>query len=286
MSMPLSLAEAEKFTRRLALSHYENFIVGGILTPRAVRQDFYNVYAYCRMADDLADEIGDRAESLTRLDEWERWLGECYEDVAPTHPVFVALRKTIKKYSIPREPFGELLSAFRQDQVKNRYKNLEELITYSASSANPVGHIVLYLGDCFSPRRAVLADSICTGLQLANFWQDVRRDALIDRVYVPERTLAEFGVRVGELGEPTAPQAGPRMIESLVEATEEFFSRGLPLANDVPAWLGRNVRLFVGGGRATLAAIRRARYDVWTRRPTVGKLRQMSLLAGQIFVRR
>lgn len=278
-----SLVEAKRFTRRLALTHYENFIVGGLLTPKALRQDFYNVYAYCRIADDLADEVEDQGESLAGLDQWEDWLVECYGKGTSSHPLFVALRETIERFSIPREPFLQLLSAFRQDRFKNRYETLEEVVRYSASSANPVGHLVLYLGHCFSPQRARLADAICTGLQLANFWQDVRRDALIDRVYIPGESLAAFGVEISDLSADVAPEAGPRMLESLVNETEEFFQRGLPLASDVPLWLGRNIRLFAGGGTATLSAIRKARYDVWTRRPTVGKLRQMSLVAKQIF---
>ena len=283
MSQAVTLADARRMTRRLALSHYENFIVGGLLTPKHLRQDFYNIYAYCRMADDLADEIGDNQESLRRLEQWGTWLRDCYEGRPAEHWVFVALRETIEKFEIPREPFLNLLVAFRQDQKKNRYATMDEVVQYSVNSANPVGHLVLYLGNCFSEQRAVLSDSICTGLQLANFWQDVRRDAAMDRVYVPLDVLSRFGVRVDDLGSSSPPPAGKRMIEALVEQTAKYFNDGLPLANDVPRWLGRNVRLFAGGGLATLAAIRSASYDVWTQRPTVGKLQRLKLVAREIF---
>lgn len=280
------LEEARRYTRRLALTHYENFVVGGLLTPKHLRQDFYNIYAYCRMADDLADEVGDKAESLRLLDEWQHWLVDCYEGRHAQHPVFVALRDTIERFAIPRQPFLDLIKAFRQDQAKNRYASLAEVEQYSVYSANPVGHMVLYLGQAFSEQRARWSDSICTGLQMANFWQDVRRDALIDRVYVPLEEMERFQVKLDQLANPSPPENGRQMIESLVQRTESYFSNGLPLANDVPEWLGRNIRLFAAGGQATLSAIRSVGYDVWTRRPKVSKLCQLQLMAKEFFWRR
>jgi squalene synthase HpnC len=281
-----TLRTARRFTRRLALSHYENFVVGGLLTPRAVRQHFYNVYAFCRMADDLADEIGDPEESLRALDQWSSWLVSCYRGDRVDHPVFVALRDTIEAFEIPPAPFLALIDAFRGDQHKNRFATFDEVVTYSVRSANPVGHIVLYLGRCFSADRATLSDQICTGLQLANFWQDVHRDALRNRIYVPGESLREFGVTESSLVDPTPPANGPEMIASLVQRTRGYFQRGLPLADDVPLWLGRNVRMFAGGGMATLEAIAGAGYDVWTRRPTVGRFVQVRLMAKHYLFRR
>lgn len=273
------LAAAEQYTRRLARSHYENFIVGGLLTPRPLRQHFYNVYAYCRLADDLADEIADPAESLRQLDQWEAWLEDCYERCTATHPVFVALAKTIDQLEIPITPFRNLLRAFRQDQLAVHYKDFDQLFAYCESSANPVGHMVLYLGRAYNEQRAKLSDAICTGLQLANFWQDIHRDFAIDRVYVPQQILDRFSVARQSLGSSTAPPAGPAMVQYLVTQTRTLFQQGLPLADDVPSWLGRNIRLFAGGGLAILDAIAAQDYDVWRRRPTVSRWKQFWLVA-------
>lgn len=253
-------------------------MVGGLLTPRRLRQDFYNVYAYCRIADDLADEIGDDAESLRRLDEWGEWLVGCYEGRPPRHPVFEALQVTIEQFQIPRQPFLALLEAFRQDQRVKRYATFDQLLDYCRRSANPVGHLVLYLAGCFDSERARAADQICTGLQLANFWQDVRRDARMGRIYIPSRDLERYQVNPDSLGD-AQPQGRVReLLRFQVERTEEFFHAGMPLVSAVPRWLSRDLRLFIGGGRATLRAIRRAEYDVWSRRPTVRRSTQVGLM--------
>ncbi len=277
-----TLGEAHRWTRRLALSHYENFVVGGLLTPRRLRQDYYNLYAYCRTADDLADAIEDDAESLGRLDQWERWLLECYSEPADagtkTHPVFVALRPTIERFRIPREPFLALLSAFRQDRQVQQYATFAELHGYCRRSANPVGHLVLYLAESFDAERARLADEICTGLQLANFCQDVRRDAELGRVYLPAEDLARFGVDPARLGDARASGRMCELLRFEVERAEAFFHRGRPLVDRVPRWLGRDVSLIAAGGLATLRAIRRADYDVWRRRPTVSRWTQATMM--------
>jgi squalene synthase HpnC len=271
---------AERYTRRLALSHYENFIVGGLLTPRHLRQDFYNIYAYCRVADDLADEIEDPRESLRRLDQWGRWLEESYRDQPPPHPVFAALHGTIRRHAIPIDPFRQLLVAFRQDQHVRSYQSFAQLREYCRSSADPVGHLVLHLAGVYSPERAALADSVCTGLQLANFCQDVRRDAALGRVYLPVDRLEQFGIapdaELLSLSQP--PQRGREMLAAEVDRAEQFLRAGLPLTREVPPWLARDVALFVGGGLAILAAIRRAGYDVWRSRPVVRPSRQLRLL--------
>lgn len=272
------LRHAQRFTRRLALSHYENFVVGGLLTPRRLRQDFYNIYAFCRIADDLADEIDDDGESLRRLDQWGEWLVGCYEHRPPHHPVFEALRVTIERFQIPRQPFLALLDAFRQDQRIKRYATFDQLLDYCRRSANPVGHLVLYLAGCCDAPRARMADQICTGLQLANFWQDVRRDARMGRVYIPLEDLERFQVDPDRLGD-AQPQGRMReLLRFQVERTQPFFDAGMPLVDDVPRWLSRDVRLFIGGGRATLRAIGRAEYDVWSQRPTVRRSTQVALM--------
>ena len=189
---PLTLRQSQHYCRRLAERHYENFTVASRLLPRRLRQHVCNIYAYCRWADDLADETGDPQRSLALLDWWEKLLRECYQGQA-THPVFIALAETIHQFNIPVEPFLDLLVAFRQDQQVTRYETIDQLLEYCRYSANPVGRMVLYLGQCHTPERARLSDSICTGLQLANFWQDVARDWDRGRIYLPQADCRRFG---------------------------------------------------------------------------------------------
>src|SRR5450432_1681487 len=170
-----ALAEAQEYCRRLARSHYENFSVASWFLPKHLRQDFFNVYAYCRISDDLGDEVGDAAASLRLLNEWEGELNACYQG-HPRHPVFVALAETVRKFEIPKQDFADLLTAFRQDQTVTRFETFHELLGYCRYSANPVGHLVLYLGGYRDHGRQLLSDYTCTALQLANFWQDVSAD--------------------------------------------------------------------------------------------------------------
>src|SRR4051794_22415222 len=182
---PLSLSQARAYCARLTHGHYENFSVVSWLLPRRLHRPFHSVYAYCRWADDLADETGGGPRALELLRWWKRQLLRCYEGEA-THPVFIALLPTIRAFRIPPRPFLDLLFAFEQDQLVKRYPSYEQLLDYCRCSANPVGRLVLYLCGLFTPERAELSDRVCTGLQLANFWQDVARDWDIGRVYLPE----------------------------------------------------------------------------------------------------
>jgi len=273
-----SSARSRRYCRRLAGRHYENFTVASWLLPRRLKQHFCNVYAYCRWADDLADETGDRAESGRLLDWWEEQLRECYEGRA-THPVFVALSETIRQFDIPPEPFADLLAAFRQDQRVSRYETFDDLLEYCRHSANPVGRLVLYLGGCHDPRRAGLSDRICTGLQLANFWQDVAGDWDRGRVYLPQEDCRRFGYEESMFARREANDAFRRLLAAEVDEAEAWLRRGLPLAGLVPPGLRLDVALFVHGGLAILDAIRRADYDVWSRQPTLSKLDKLRLAA-------
>ena len=193
---PPAMAEAQQYCRRLARSHYENFSVATWFLPKRLRQHFYNVYAYCRISDDLGDEVGDPNLSLQLLDQWGRELDACYSGHA-RHPVFVALSETIRLFDIPRKPFADLLNAFRQDQTITRYPTFDDLLGYCQYSANPVGHLVLYLCGYRDAERQSLSDYTCTALQLANFWQDVSRDYAKGRIYLPLEDLGRFGVVEG-----------------------------------------------------------------------------------------
>ena len=276
---PPTPQESRRYCRRLAESHYENFTVASRLLPRGLRQHVCNVYAYCRWADDLADEIGDPQRSLMLLDWWEGQLDACYAGKA-VHPVFVALGETIREFDIPREPFGDLLTAFRQDQRTTRYETFDELLGYCRCSADPVGRLVLYLGRCCTPERARRSDSICTGLQLANFWQDVARDWARGRIYLPLADCRRFGFDEADFARQEADDRFRRLLAFEADRAERHLLDGLPLAAEMPRGLRLPVALFAHGGLATLKAIRRQSFDVWTHRPTVSKLDKLRLLIG------
>ncbi len=277
---PPTLEDARVYCRELTRKHYENFSVSHWLLPWELRQHFCNLYAYCRWADDLADEIADDEESLKLLDWWESQVRQLYEGTVSTHPVFIALADTVHEFALPREPLLDLLSAFRQDRIKVRYATFEELLDYCQRSANPVGRLVLHLGRCHKEETAQLSDSICTGLQLANFWQDLRRDFEMGRIYLPREDLVRFGIDEPQL--PSSPM-NPQFRDLLkfeVDRAEEYLLAGKPLIKLVSPQLRVSVRLFVDGGMAILAAIRKQGYDVWTRRPVVGKWTKLRLLLG------
>ena len=179
-----SLEEARAYCRRPADTHYENFHVASWFLPERLRPHFHSIYAYCRIADDLGDEVGNREQSLALLDLWGEQLDACYRGEA-RHPVFVALAETIKACDIPKEPFADLLVAFRQDQTVTRYETMDDVLAYCHYSANPVGRLVLYACGYRDAEKFLLSDFTCSALQLANFWQDVRADYTKDRIYLP-----------------------------------------------------------------------------------------------------
>ena len=274
---PPTLDQARAFCRRLALSHYENFTVASWLLPRRLRQPFFNVYAYCRGADDLADETGDAGRSLALLDWWEGELRNCYSGSA-AHPVFVALRDTIDEFRIPQQVFADLLVAFRQDQRVTRYATPGDVLAYCRYSANPVGHLILYLGNCYDEELAALSDSICTGLQLANFCQDVCRDYERGRIYLPQETCDAAGYTSEMFARRQFNAEFRRALAVEVERAESHLVAGWPLIARLPRDLQLDVTLFLLGGLSILSAVRRADYNVWASRPTVGKWRKLALL--------
>jgi squalene synthase HpnC len=277
-----SLAAARSYCARLTRSHYENFSVASLLLPRRLLPHFHAVYAYCRWADDLADEAGGGAEALALLQWWREELLRCY-DGRPTHPVMLALAPTVRRFAIPPRPFLDLLLAFEQDQRVKRYDTYLELLGYCRHSANPVGHLVLYLCECFDPERAALADNICTGLQLANFWQDVARDLDIGRVYLPGEDRQRFGVTEADL---LARRATPGFVELMrfeVDRARELFHRGAPLMPSLPPDVRPDVELFQRGGLAILRQIERDGYNVLTLRPALAKWEKAALLAGALW---
>ncbi|MEX2139204.1 MAG: squalene synthase HpnC [Pirellulales bacterium] len=273
-----SLAESQEYCRRLAKGHYENFTMASFLLPRELRPHFHAVYAYCRWADDLADETGGE-DSLRLLDWWEGELNSCYQGEA-RHPVFVALRHTIDEFSIPIEPFQSLLVAFRQDQYRKRYETFNDLLGYCRNSADPVGRLVLYLGRAAMPENVALSDSICTGLQLANFWQDVARDYDRGRIYLPLADCRTAGYDEAMFERREFNPAFRTLLAGQVDRAEAMLRAGEPLVACVPRGLQLDVALFIRGGVAVLDGIRRQNYNVWRRRPVVGKLAKLRLFAA------
>ncbi|PYX04015.1 MAG: squalene synthase HpnC [Acidobacteria bacterium] len=273
-----SLVEAQEYCRRLARSHYENFSVATWFLPRSLRQDFFNIYAYCRISDDLGDETGDPQASLRLLDEWEAELNACYAG-QPRHPVFVALAETVRTLDIPRQPFADLLKAFRQDQQVTRYPRFEDLLGYCRYSANPVGHLVLYVCGYRDAGRQALSDFTCTALQLANFWQDVTADYGKGRIYLPLEDLNRFGVAQADIDTAQNTPAFCEMMRFEVNRTRDWFQQGLPLIAEVNRELAIDIELFSRGGQEILNAIERQNYKVLGRRPTISKTRKLALLA-------
>jgi squalene synthase HpnC len=275
------LSFARAYCARVARSHYENFTVVSMLLPRRLVRHFHAVYAYCRWSDDLADETAGGQQALDLIAWWRRELLSCY-DGAPRHPVTVALRETIRRFAIPPDPFLSLLVAFEQDQRIKRYDTFDQLLGYCRNSANPVGHLVLYLFECFDTERAALADEVCTGLQLANFWQDVARDLAIGRVYLPEEDRRRFGYTDADLDDRRFTPAFAALMRLEVDWARGFFDRGEKLLPLLPREARVDVDLFIRGGRAILGAIERIGYDVWARRPEVSKWEKLKLLAGAV----
>ena len=276
-----SLDDARAYCRQLARSHYENFSVATWFLPHRLRQHFFNVYAYCRISDDLGDEVGDPATSLALLDQWETELDACY-NATPHHPVFVALAETVQTFDIPRHEFSDLLQAFRRDQTVLRYESFDHLLGYCRYSANPVGHLVLYLCGYRDPERQRLSDFTCTGLQLANFWQDVTADYAKDRIYVPLEDLRRFGVGEQEIAAQDNTPAFCEMMKFEVARAREYFQRGLPLIGRVDRHLALDLDLFSRGGLEILSAIERQQYRVLGHRPSISKTRKLALVARAI----
>jgi len=273
-----SSAEAQEYCRRLARSHYENFSVATWFLPERLRQHFFNVYAYCRISDDLGDEVGDPPASLDLLDQWEAELEACYSG-SPRHPVFVALAETVRACEIPKQPFADLLKAFRQDQTVTRYETFDDLRGYCLYSANPVGHLVLHVCGYHDPARRQLSDFTCTALQLANFWQDVSVDYKKGRIYLPLEDLRRYGVSEEDISSERNTPAFQEMMRFEVERARDWFRQGLALVTKVDRELAIDIELFNRGGQEILNAIERQGYAVLGHRPVISKPRKLALVA-------
>ena len=276
-----TLTDARAWCKHLAETHYENFHVASWFLPKKLRPHFHAIYAYCRVSDDLGDETGDRAQSLALLDQWNDELDACYLRQG-RHPVFVALAETIRACNIPKEPFADLLTAFKQDQTVTRFRNMDEVLAYCRYSANPVGRLVLYACGYSDPERFRLSDFTCSALQLANFWQDVASDyQQRDRIYLPQDAMQRFNVTEETIAKDIAAgHASPEfraLLKDQVAYARSLFAAGLPLIGMVDSDLALDLDLFSRGGLEILRAIELRDYDVLSARPAISKATKIAL---------
>lgn len=279
-----TLEGAQAYCRQLAGSHYENFHVATWFLPKRLRPHFQSIYAYCRIADDLGDEVGDTQQSLALLDFWNAELDACYRGEV-RHPVFVALAETIRACDIPKTPFANLLRAFRQDQTVHRYQTMQEVLDYCQNSANPVGHLVLYASGQRDPELFALSDFTCTALQLANFWQDVSTDFQKDRIYLPLEEMQRFGVTEEQIRERRCTPEFRALMQYEVAYARDLFHKGMPLVQRLDPELAVDMELFSRGGQEILRAIERQDFNVLQARPVISRPRKLGLLLRAVAAR-
>ncbi len=278
-----TVPQAFQYCERLTRDHYENFPVASLLVPREKRPFVCAIYSFARIADDYADEPGlTPAERIDSLTEWEEQLVDVYRGHTH-HPVFIALRETIDRFEIPVELFQNLLCAFRSDVTTHRYGTFDELLGYCENSANPIGRLMLLLFNYRGEATMELSDSICTALQLTNFWQDVSVDLKKDRVYIPLEDIREFGYSEEELLQRNAQPAFKDLMCYQVDRTREMFIEGKPLLTEVGSDLRMELRLTWKGGMRILRKIEEADYNVLARRPAISAFDKISLLLQGLF---
>ena len=284
-----AIADAYEACTQIARAHYENFPVGQ-LVPKGMQKHVHAVYAFARTADDLADEgyagsgkaegkrdVMTPEERLAALGDWERQL--CSPPGTPgLNVIFVALHETIRELNLPFSLFTDLLSAFKQDVVKNRYANFDEVLDYCRRSANPVGRLVLLLHGKREEELHVLSDHICTGLQLANFWQDVGVDLEKDRMYLPEDDRKKFGVTEEALFARLATEHYRELIAFQVVRAQQIFDKGAPLTKKLRGLLRLEIRLTWLGGTTILRKIEALKYDTLNHRPVIRKTDYVKLM--------
>ncbi len=277
------MSDARAQAEAIARAHDENFPVAFMLAPRDVRADVRTLYAYCRVTDDIGD-AGDATpdERLAMLDAWDDDLARCWDGV-PEAPILVALSEVVRRRGLDPEPFHALVEANRMDQRISRWQTHEDLVDYCRSSAMPVGRMVLGVLGLDDTRRGYLSDATCAGLQLVNFWQDIRRDLVDrDRVYLPAEDMALFGVTMDDL---TAHEASPAVCELVrmeVWRARALLVEGAPLRGLVPRRVRPDIAMFTSGGLWVCDAIAAQGYDTIARRPTPGKVGRIRMAVGVI----
>jgi squalene synthase HpnC len=278
-----TLAEAQAWCKHLATTHYENFHVATLFLPAKLRPHFHSVYAFCRTSDDLGDEVASTALATCLLSEWRAMLHECFTTPELSlHPVYVALQPTIAECKLPMQPFDDLISAFEQDQVYPHHASLGTLEHYSRYSANPVGRLVLLVSGYKSEELMLLSDDICTGLQLANFYQDIVEDSERGRRYIPADAMQQFGVTDEQILGRRFDANFRTMMQFLVDDARARLTRGQCIVPLVDRDLAATLSLFVKGGHAILDAIAAQDYNTLKSRPVVTKTAKLRLLGGAL----
>jgi len=278
-----TLESAYAYCARLTRSHYENFPVGSVLVPARLRKHFYSIYAFARTADDFADEAYNEGhgeqERLDLLEEWREMLRSAHAGRA-THPVFMALADTIAQFELPLNLFEDLLTAFAQDVIVRRYQAFDQVLHYCRLSANPIGRLILLLFGHTGPQFHSWSDDICTALQLANHWQDVRVDLEKDRIYLPSEDLARFAVTEDDLRAERASDGFRRLMEFEVGRARDLFERGKPVCTSVGGRLGLELRAVWLGGTRILQRIEQNGFDVLVNRPIITTTDKLGILVG------
>lgn len=265
-----SVSDAFAHCEALTRAHYENFPVGSLLIPKHLRPHIHSIYAFARTADDFADEPGMTSrERLEHLDQWKVHLDTCL--TTPTEPIFIALAETIRSQNLPIQLLHDLLTAFRLDVNTNRHQTFDDLLHYCTYSANPVGRLILHLFGYRDERLAQQSDAICSALQLANFWQDIAIDFSRNRIYIPQKDLEHFGIGLNDLECQNISPKFCALLDELIKRTRTLFYKGYPLLNTVRGRLRLELRLTWLGGLEILNKIPQNNYDIFHRRPTVGK---------------
>jgi squalene synthase HpnC len=278
-----ALTEAYAYCERLARSHYENFPVASRLLPSAMRPHIAAIYAFARVADDMADE-GDRpaANRLADLDAWGRRLDDnlrsSEDDRREYWQVFAALRQTIEQCRLPVTLLHDLLSAFAQDVTTKQYATWPELLDYCRRSANPVGRLVLRVAGYGDGRLDAASDAVCTALQLTNFWQDVEIDRAKGRLYMPINVWQPLGARIEDLDAGRMTDAWRAAFADVVVRTRELFAAGIPVVNGVHGRLRFELRATWLGGTRILDKLEAANYDMLSIRPALTRADLPSIL--------
>lgn len=280
-----TVEESFRYCARITRGHYENFPVGSVLIPRASRPFVHAVYAFARAADDFADEMKDPPRQLALLDAWGEELEAAFRGEA-RHPVFVALRETSRRLDIPIQEYRDLLEAFRMDVTVKRYATFDDVLGYCRYSANPVGRLVLYIHGRADPDLLGFSDSICTALQLANFWQDVEVDLRKDRIYIPACDMEAFGVTERDLLAHRVTDRYRRMMQFEVDRTRGIFQEGRALCERLSGRLGIEIRATWLGGMEILRKVEAVGHDVFRRRPKITTGDKARILLRAVFWRR
>jgi hydroxysqualene synthase len=268
------LAAAYAYCERLARTHYENFPVASRLLPARMRPHVAAIYAFARLADDMADE-GDRpaAERIADLDGWDACLNAAalgaVQRGEPHAEVFLALRHTIEACALPVQLLHDLVSAFRQDVTVTRYPTWDDLMDYCRRSANPVGRLVLRVAGYDRADLDAASDAVCTALQLTNFWQDLEVDWMKGRVYVPAAVLESAGARPADLSARRITPEWRAALDEVAARTRALFTAGRPVCDGVGGRLGLELRATWLGGTRILDKLEAADFDIFTRRPTL-----------------